>query len=106
MISAVNYQITERKVQQDEETILKEEAVIAGQLSANFVDELTTNAELLSVNPLVQQTLQSADAEVAAKKLTQIPTESLENYYGASQTATAQRHPQHLSAKILQLSRG
>jgi len=83
VISAVNYQITERKVQQDEETILKEEAVIAGQLSANFVDELTTNAELLSVNPLVQQTLQSADAEVAAKKLTQIPTESLENYYGA-----------------------
>ena len=82
IISTVDYQISQNKIQEEEETILGEKSFITSELSALFIEELQTNAEVVGLNPLLQQALRSADQEVAQKQLTQIPTESLETYYG------------------------
>ena len=68
IISAVDYQISQNKIQEEEETILGEESFITSELSALFIEELQTNAEVIGLNPLLQQALRSADQEVAQKQ--------------------------------------
>lgn len=82
MISAVNYWITQTRVHAGEEENLQAEALVGSELSAAVVAELRTNAAVVGLNPALHQALQAADREVAAKQLTQLPTESLEKYYG------------------------
>jgi methyl-accepting chemotaxis protein PixJ len=84
IISAVDYWITRDRVHTAEEDYLQNEAIVGSDLSSVFIEELRMNAELIGINPALQQALQSADQEVATKKLTQVPAERLEQYYGGS----------------------
>ncbi len=84
ILSAVDYWITRDRVHSAEEDYLLDEAIVGSDLSSVFMKELRTNAELVGINPALQQALQSADQEVATKKLTQVPVERLEKYYGGS----------------------
>jgi twitching motility protein PilJ len=84
IVSAVNYWVTQDRVYSEEKASLEKEALVGSDLSTAFIAELRMNAELVSINPMIQQALQAADQEVATKNLTQVPTERLETYYNSS----------------------
>lgn len=83
-ISAVNYWLSQNQLQQEQEFILEKTAFNAEELSARFVEELKIDATTVSINPLLQQALQSANQVVLERNLTQVPIERLEEYYDSS----------------------
>lgn len=84
IISGVNYWLSQRKVRAEQEQNLKQVTVLASEVGYQFVNDKRLDSEILSVTPLLLQSLESADRIVAERQLTQLPAESLEAYYGST----------------------
>jgi len=103
VISGVNYWLTQRKVQAEQEQTLKQITLLASEVGYQFVNDLRLDSEVLSASPLIQQSLQTADQVVAERQLTQVPAESLEIYYGSTKalelSASLNTYLQTIAAK-------